>query len=637
MAVVKAVWSFWVLGLMMAGIVLAQPLPNGAPGPASIGLTPFGNTLVQAGVAGYATGPVARVWRTSDGAEDLGSVAVRLEDGSTWQTRDFALWTALEAADAPELPASRPVANPPSDAWLVQPHPLQPAIVYALGQQVYRSLDGGRSFAGLTRYRGVSLLGESMRDLLLNPADPEDLLVASDLGLWRSRDGGLSWLPVATNLENLPMARIVAFPEGRRGMIVEQPEGALLEWVPGSVNGWRPRIREASDSWAKPAAVSLLGELVAAWDTSGGQIYVGLQDGRLLASPDQGRTWREYAAPGWLVASQIVANPEDSQMALALAHDETGRPSVLRTLNGGLFWDDHTPPGASTIQALAADWEQGTLLLAADEALLVTDYDFRGMSRPGALRRLAWEGFRGEVRDMKIDPSGTLLFILTGRAGVYYAPLPAAAAAHRVRHAADLSRRPAAPGDLLSIHGAPLLRMRANGRAAAIVALAEQATQVQLPYALVADRIALELEVSEGASRTMAMPMQRVSPAVFLHPDGSPFVLHANTGALIDENFPASPGERIQVMVSGLGAVRPDWPAGLPVPADAPPAVIASVEGWVNLLPVRVERATLAPGYAGIYLVELVLPAVMDEGLAELQVTADGFTSNSVALHVAYP
>ncbi len=188
------------------------------------------------------------------------------------------------------------------------------------------------------------------------------------------------------------------------------------------------------------------------------------------------------------------------------------------------------------------------------------------------------------------------------------------------------------------------MRLRADGRSAAILAKADLATQVQLPYGSSAETISLELETEVGGSgaiaspvRRVTLPMRKVSPGVFLHPDGSPFVLHSDTGALIDENFPAVPGQRIQVMVSGLGAVRPEWPAGLPVPADSPPTVIASIEARIDGLPVRVERASLAPGYAGIYLVEVVLPDLMDAGLCELQLLADGIPSNPVALHVAYP
>ncbi len=624
-------WRSGILSLLLTALLLAQPAPESSPGLLPLEWTPFGNTRVLAGVAGYASGPVQRVWRT-----DSGEVMVALEDDSVWATSDFLTWTSSDAA-IPPAPVQKDFSGAPHDAWQVLAHPLQPSLVFGLGRQVYRSVDGGRSFAGLSRYRGVSLLGETLRDLALNPQDPNDLLVASDLGLWRSRDGGLSWLPAGDGLDNLPMARILAFPEARRGLVVEQPGNAVLEWVPGAVNGWRFRSVSQDDIWGRPSALSVFGGQLVSWDSTGSSIYASLRDGRLLASSDGGRSWRDFDAPGWGGARQILINSADPLMAVALLDSENGVPVLARTLNGGLFWEDLTPTQAEDLEAIAADWEQNALVMLSRQQLQLAAFDFRGASRPAPLRRIARTGLPSDVRDLCLDPSGTLLFAVTARQGVYYAAMPSLNALHKVRHAADLSRRPAAPGDLLSIHGSPLRRMRANGRQASILATASQATQIQLPYDLSGVQMALEWETVGEAINSARLPLQRVSPAVFLHPDGSPFVLHSSNGTLVDENLSAQPGQRIQVMVSGLGAVRPDWPAGLPVPAEAPPEVVASIEARIDQIPLRVERATLAPGYTGIYLVEVVLPALMDEGLRELQIFADGLPSNSVALHVAYP
>jgi uncharacterized protein (TIGR03437 family) len=71
-------------------------------------------------------------------------------------------------------------------------------------------------------------------------------------------------------------------------------------------------------------------------------------------------------------------------------------------------------------------------------------------------------------------------------------------------------------------------------------------------------------------------------------------------------------------------------------PAENPPVVLAPMEAFVNGLRVPVVRATLAPGYAGIYQVELELPGVLDEGVAELHLVADGAASNRVPIHIAY-
>jgi uncharacterized protein (TIGR03437 family) len=624
-----------------AFLLPAQPAQDGDDILSALEWTPFGNTRLLAGVAGYASGPVSRVWRHADR-----SVSIALDDGSTYTTVDFLSWTASNV-EIPPPAGTAPPPDAPRDAWLVLPHPTQPMVVYALGHQVYRSLDGGRSFAALSRFRGVSLLGESLRDLALNAQDPDDLLVASELGLWRSRDGGLSWIPASDGLDNLPMTRILAFPEGTRGLVVQQPSGALLEWLPGAVHGWRfrahPADERATDARAsgdfprKPAALNGFGNRLTAWDAVGPNLYVGLSNGRLLASGDEGRTWRSFASPDSGAPRQLIINPADARMALALVIDAVGQARLMRTLNGGLFWDDLSPATTAPLEAIAPDWDHNAIVLLDERQLVLASFDFRGAAPPNPMRQLARAGLPDGILDLRTDPSGTLLYAVSQRHGVFYAPMPSAGGSRKLRHAADLSQRPAAPGDLLSLHGAPVRALRANGRPAPVLATAPQATQVQLPYDVTGTQVTVDWESGAGAPSQSRLTLQRVSPAIFLHPDGSPFVLHADTGALVDENLPAAPGQRIQVMVSGLGAVRPDWPAGLPVPAEAPPQVVAAIEARLDQVPLRVERATLAPGYTGIYLVEVVLPALIDEGLRELRVIADGISSNPVAIHAAYP
>ena len=49
---------------------------------------------------------------------------------------------------------------------------------------------------------------------------------------------------------------------------------------------------------------------------------------------------------------------------------------------------------------------------------------------------------------------------------------------------------------------------------------------------------------------------------------------------------------------------------------------------------VHFERATLAPGYVGLYLIELQLPALVNAGPAEFYISADGQESNRVRVHL---
>ncbi|MCX6622288.1 MAG: hypothetical protein NTY38_14715, partial [Acidobacteria bacterium] len=131
------------------------------------------------------------------------------------------------------------------------------------------------------------------------------------------------------------------------------------------------------------------------------------------------------------------------------------------------------------------------------------------------------------------------------------------------------------------------------------------------------------------------VPLRPVSPAIFVaNADGAPMVMDADRGLLLDAGNPAGPGTRIQILATGLGRVRPDWPTGLAAPLENAPRVIAPLRVTLDRTPLEVTRATLAPGYVGFYLVEVQLPDVVNAGPAELMLEAGGQQSNPVRIYL---
>ncbi|MCZ2157537.1 MAG: hypothetical protein LC114_27195 [Bryobacterales bacterium] len=620
--------------LILAGLsrcVFAQA------GPAERGAhdawVPFGNTTILAGVAGASTGPVERVWF------DSASPAVELPNNSIYVRREEGEWTFLKSVSAPpRLPNALPLSKP-TDARIILEHPLARARLYALGSQIYRSEDGGAHWTGLTRYRGFSILGDELRDLALNPLDPDDLLVASELGVWRSRDGGLSWANAGDGLPNFPALRILRFPQGVRGLAVETTDHRILEWVPGAAHGWRIAGTAALVEENRiPESVRSLGFSISAWDAHGAAVYAGRKDGTLLASLDGGESWRAYSQTGLKSVRSLHANPEDERMALAVVELDSGKLRLLRTLNGGAFWDDWTPLDAATEtwDAAAPSFAQQTLFLVTGGVVHRYNVDFRAMSRPDRGAGFRVEGLPSRVLDLRLDPSGTLLFAIAESRGVFSVEAPGFPLDPLVRNVADLGSGPTAPGALLSIHSEPFARLRANGIDSAILGMRSGSTQIQLPYGITSSRVELSLEGAGGKTRTVAVPLRPVQPSIFLNPDGNPLVVHSANGLFMDENNPLTPGSRFQVMLTGLGTVSPEWPVGMAAPLTNPPVVLAAVEAFANGLRLPVLSATLAPGYAGIYLVEAELTMIMDEGIAELRIVVNGTATNPVAIHIAY-
>ena len=230
---------------------------------------------------------------------------------------------------------------------------------------------------------------------------------------------------------------------------------------------------------------------------------------------------------------------------------------------------------------------------------------------------------------MRLDPAGIQLYAAVDGYGVY-----ATAAPHRQRNlrlvnAADFSTRAAAPGSLLSVIGGRVSSARGGNLDYPVLAAADDASQIQVPFDAVGPNVTLALATGNGNVR-LGMQVQPVSPAIFVGLDGTPILQDAETGLLLDARKAAHAGARLLISATGLGKVTPDWPTGMPARVDNPPAVAATIRAFVNGAPVPVTRATLAGGFIGFYAIEVQLPAINNSGPAELYITADGVESNRV-------
>jgi len=196
-------------------------------------------------------------------------------------------------------------------------------------------------------------------------------------------------------------------------------------------------------------------------------------------------------------------------------------------------------------------------------------------------------------------------------------------------NAADFSTRAAAPGSLVSVMGGRVSAANAGALSFPVLAASEGESQIQVPFETSAATLSLALDTAAGRF-TLGLPVQAVSPAIFVNRDGSPMILDADSGLVLDGRSAAHSGSRLQILATGLGKVRPDWPTGMPAPLENPPAVAATVKAYLDRVPVQVTQAALAPGYIGFYLIEVQLPVLVNAGPAELYIAADGQESNRV-------
>jgi len=125
------------------------------------------------------------------------------------------------------------------------------------------------------------------------------------------------------------------------------------------------------------------------------------------------------------------------------------------------------------------------------------------------------------------------------------------------------------------------------------------------------------------------------SPGIFLS-SGLPAILDASY-SLVTRANPAKAGDVLQIFCTGLGATQPAVLAGQVAPSAEPLArVVASVGVQIGGKQAVVYFAGLAPGFVGLYQVNVQVPAGVAPGdTVPLVMSVGGVNSNTVNLAVA--
>lgn len=598
----------------------------------------IGNSAIEMALPSVATGPVDRVWYSADGSR----LYTRTSSGRVLETDDFEQWK-LANGTTPPRDANRESANAP-EPNLTQIPAANSSRVYAIGRNAYRSDDGGSTWANLTDYKGSSILGGRLADLALSPTDADEVVIASAGGVWRSLDGGLSWTGLNQFLPNLPASRLLGAPNGLRGVRLALKLGELVEaeWAPGEKNAWRlienPDLKRESS--LKSAFSDVLKRNIVAVASSGTMVYAGDSDGRLFATSDQGGTWARFASAELGPVEAIWVDAKDPRIAVAALGSRPNSSTafkpgyVFRTMNGGIFWDDITSdlPDAAAVHGVVADHLSGAIYVATNAGVFHTTTDLRSAGRPTSWSAISAGLPAAAAMDVALDAGANQLYVALDGYGVYATMAPHRFRAPQVVNAADFSLRPAAPGSLLSVLGARVQAVQSSLGSVPVLAASDIASQIQVPFEAKGSTIAMTLEASSG-TRSVGLPLLNVSPAIFVDPDGTPLLLDADSGVVLDTSKPARSNTRIQVLATGLGRVKPDWPTGVAGPANDPPKVVAPVQAYLDGSPVEVTQAVLAP-YIGFYLIEVQLPRIVNSGPAEFYLLADGQASNKVRLYI---
>ncbi len=604
-------WTLLVLGAAASFAQLAE---------AQTGLAwrKLGATAVETGLAGAAGGPVRQVWFSEDGAQ----LFVRTGRGSSFVTTDFETWAAAPPnALRSDMPLQRAPAKLPETQMNLREG--GGGRLYAFGRQVYASQDDGRTWIDLTSFNGRSIIGEAPHDVAVSPRDPLSIAVGNDSGIWLSRDGGLSWNGLNDDLPNLPVRALL--PDN--SVLVEGLGTASLR----GRTRWTLGDSSSLDSALRASLSQKLGAPITAVSGAGDFWYAGTTDGRIYTSLDARAHWTVSTIQTAGPVARFAVDPDLPRIAL-MAADSKG-PHLFRTLNGGLTWDDITGILQDVpAHGIAADRAGGAVYVATDKGVFLSRMDLNALGTASPWTNISGRLPKAVAEDVKLDAAAEHLTVALDGYGVYVTRAPHRAGAARVVNAADLSTRAAAPGGLLSTPGLAVRTAIADGRQFPVLAQSAEGSQIQVPFAVEPADVRLRL----NDALTVDFTVKAVAPAVFVDKDGAPLLLDPETGMMLDGAQPSEARALVQLLVTGLGKVVPEWPTGTPAPFANIPIVAADVRAYLNGMPIEVTKATLAPGYVGMYIVEVRIPALLDAGLADLYLEANSESSNHVRVRIGY-
>jgi uncharacterized protein (TIGR03437 family) len=189
-----------------------------------------------------------------------------------------------------------------------------------------------------------------------------------------------------------------------------------------------------------------------------------------------------------------------------------------------------------------------------------------------------------------------------------------------------------APGEMVAIFGqnlAPALVPAAavplpdqlgqteliyGGEVLPLVYVSDEVASAVLPYDLMTNRYyQMVAGVGNRLSVGQDVLLAPTDPAVFSADasglgQGDVFQVVGSSFVLVNVANPAQAGDTVVLYAAGLGAVTVATPAGSPPPSGQYVYTSGSVTATIGGIPARVRFAGLAPGFAGVYQVNVVVP-----------------------------
>ena len=178
-----------------------------------------------------------------------------------------------------------------------------------------------------------------------------------------------------------------------------------------------------------------------------------------------------------------------------------------------------------------------------------------------------------------------------------------------------------------------------NGRSAPVYYVSPSQVSVIVPYATELSNAQIQVTNNGAASNMVTTLVKLATPGLFTVPPGGTgygAILHTDF-SLVTTDHPALAGETVLVYLTGLGDVSPAVTEGTAAPSNPTANVVAPLGVYFTntsgATAGTVSYSGLAPGFAGLYQINVQIPTGLTSGDYHVEVG----TPNSYATQALIP
>jgi photosystem II stability/assembly factor-like uncharacterized protein len=262
-----------------------------------------------------------------------------------------------------------------------------------LGQGIWRSTDGGDTWV---RVRQGLYSESAVRALAVHPRDPSVIYAGADSGIYRSEDKGENWERLDSPMNQVPIWALAIDPVDPNIVFAGTRPSALFRSRDGGLK-WEKLPVELAEECPNVVIPRVTALVVDPVDPN--NIWAGIEVDGVRRSKDGGDTWE--------VVTGGITDPDIHNLAITLGPPKTlltiTPREVFSSTDDGVTWEPVQVGGQVSIP-----YCRGVAVKAGDPQVIYMGNGESAFGSLGALHRSRDRGRTWESLPLPVEPNGTI-------------------------------------------------------------------------------------------------------------------------------------------------------------------------------------------------------------------------------------